>query len=115
MARPTKYKPEYCQKLIDFMGQPHSYEAFAGYIGVCKQTLYTWEKEHPEFLDAKKIARAKCQMAMENLGLNLIKGTFGKGASTGAWVFMMKNMTGWRDDPAQDELDSIDELEFLED
>jgi transposase len=114
-GRPTDYRPEYCQKLIDFCSLGRSYEAFAGFLGVSKQTLYTWEKKHPEFLDAKRIARAKAQLTLEGWGEDLMKGNFGKGASASVWIFMMKNMTGWRDSPAQDDDDAIDGLEFLTD
>lgn len=111
-GRPTDYKPEYCEMLIKYMSQGRSYEAFAGFIGVSKQTLYDWEKVHKEFLDSKKIGRAAAQNTLESWGESLVKGHFGKGANTSAWIFMMKNMTGWRDQPAQDEDDAIDGITF---
>ena len=55
MAAPTKYRPEYCDDLIQHMAQGYSFEAFAGKLGVHKQTLYNWAAEHTEFFDAKKV------------------------------------------------------------
>lgn len=112
IGRPSKYEPIYCQEMIEYMGKGFSYEAFAGHIGVSKQTLYTWEKEHSEFLDAKKVARAACQGKLEQLAHDLVTGRSKGNASM--LIFMMKNMTSWRDDPVMDDEDGIDDIEFTE-
>lgn len=112
-GRPSDYDKKYCNMLIKYMAQGYSYEAFAGLIDVCKQTLYNWEKEHPEFLDAKRRARSKCQAKLEQLGHDLVTGKSKGNASV--WIFMMKNMTGWRDDPVLDEDDAIEDLNFIDD
>jgi transposase-like protein len=101
-GRPSKYKPEYCEQLIEHMEQGLSFEAFAGSIGVCKQTLYTWTEEHEEFLDAKKRATEKSRLFWEKMGIdNIINVSEFKGDSTSlnsaVWVFNMKNRFGWRD------------------
>lgn len=110
MARPTKYDPKYCEEMINYMKAGKSYEAFAGHIGVAKQTLYTWEKEHPEFLDAKRIARGKCQEKLEEMAHKLVTGQYKGNASM--LIFMFKNMTGWRDDPVIDDQDAVEGIEF---
>ena len=52
-GRPTDYKPEYCQIVIEYMGeQGKSLVQLARKLEVCKATIYNWSKEHPEFLDA---------------------------------------------------------------
>jgi transposase len=56
VGKPTDYKPEYCQELIDYMAQGYGYLAFAGKIGVSIQTMYDWEKAHDEYLEAKERA-----------------------------------------------------------
>lgn len=66
-GRPTKYKKEYCEMLVEFMGRPMPYEAFAGLIGVSFDVLYDWEKKHPEFLQAKKEGRAKMLYALTDM------------------------------------------------
>lgn len=105
-GRPTDYKPEYAQMLIEHMTSIHSFESFGGVVGVCKQTLYNWTKEHPEFLYAKKIGRLASQRNLENLGKGLMSGKI-KG-NVAAWIFFMKNCSDWRDDPNA-ELDDEDE------
>ena len=112
-GRPTDYRPEYCQQLINYCAMGRSYEAFAGFIGVAKQTLYTWEKKHPEFLDAKRIARSAAQATLEGWAEKLVKGDYKGNASV--LIFMMKNMTGWRDDPSLADDDAVTGLDFSDD
>lgn len=93
-GRPPKYKKAYCSQLIDFMEKGYSLEAFAGKISVGRQTLYDWLKAYPEFAEAYKIAKAKCQITWEEIGLN---GAKGGDFSAPAWIFNMKNRFMWRD------------------
>jgi DNA-binding transcriptional regulator YiaG len=112
-GRPTKYRPEYCEMLIDFVGkQGFSYEAFAGYIGVHKDTLYEWEKavypdnypeealrgtkKYQEFSDSKKIAFDLNRHYWENAGKTLMF-MGAKDVSPSVWIFNMKNRFKWRD------------------
>jgi hypothetical protein len=55
-GRPSQYRPEYCQAVIDFTSQGFSLTAFAGSIRVAKDTVYEWIKVHAQFSDA--VARA---------------------------------------------------------
>lgn len=96
-GRPTEYKPEYCQKLIDYMALGYSYEAFAGKLGVSKQTLYNWEKANQDFMDAKSIAVEKCRVYWESLAIDNPFTTKLGGLNTGVWVFNMKNRFKWTD------------------
>lgn len=57
-GRPSEYRPEYCQAVIDCMAQGFSLTAFAGSIRVAKDTVYEWIKTHPQFSDAVSRARA---------------------------------------------------------
>jgi transcriptional regulator with XRE-family HTH domain len=58
MSAPSKFKSEYCQRIVSFMAKGFSLTAFAGEIGVSRETIYGWEKQHAEFGDAVKRARA---------------------------------------------------------
>ena len=97
VGRPSVYKPEYCQMLIDHMASGLSFESFAGLIGVCRATVYNFEK-HPEFLDAKKIAFERNRLFWEKVG---VEGMFMGGKdnpfNATVWVFNMKNRFNWSD------------------
>lgn len=54
LGRPTKYKPEYCQRLVDHMAQGFSSDSFAGVVDVCIETIRQWKHKNPEFLAAYK-------------------------------------------------------------
>ncbi len=95
-GRPTKYKPEYCQKLIDHMAQGLSFESFAGLIDVCLDTLYEWEKKYPEFSETKKRGRRKQAIFWEGAGRDAALGKIENFNAT-AFVWMTKNMLGWRE------------------
>jgi hypothetical protein len=67
-GRPTDYKPEYCQMLIEHMEEGYSFESFGGIIGVAEKTLYNWEKQHPDFLHSKEIGVQKSMIWWERVG-----------------------------------------------
>ena len=92
---PTKYRPEYCDQLVEFMAKGYTATAFAGHIGVHRDTLNEWSRVHPAFSDAQKRGKAVCEKFLIDLGLSLINGD-SKG-SPAPWVFMMKNICGWQD------------------
>ena len=97
MSRPTKYKPEYCQGIIDFMSEGKSLVAFAAQIEVNPDTVYEWEKVHDEFSEAIKVARAKCQAWWEREGQRGLFMGKGESFSASAWIFNMKARFGYRD------------------
>lgn len=107
-GQPTKYRPEYCQMLIEHMQKVHSFESFAAVINTDRSTLYNWCKDHREFFDARKKGREQAQIGLENIGKGLMTGKV-KG-NVAAWIFFMKNLTGWRDDlpPEEEEIEGID-------
>jgi hypothetical protein len=97
IGRPTIFKEEYCQMLIEHMRQGYSFESFGAYpVCVTKDTLYSWLKQHPQFAYAKKLGTIECRKLWEKLGL---AGASGKlpGFNTAAWIFNMKNRFMWRD------------------
>jgi hypothetical protein len=62
---PSKYRPEYCAALIEFMATGASLTSFAATIGVNPNTVRAWAAAHPEFAEAKDLAFAKCQQWWE--------------------------------------------------
>lgn len=94
-GRPTKYKPEYCDQLIEHMAKGYSFETFGAAVGVARSSVYEWLKNQ-EFSDAKKEGLMQCQLFWERMGIGGATGRI-KGFNVGCWVFNMKNRFGWRD------------------
>lgn len=117
MGRPTLYKPEYCQKLLDYfdieprqevtrqvvakdgsvatvtMEVPNELPTLAGFcclIGTHRETLLNWSKAHPDFFDALKRAKEHQERIM------LANGMTGFYDKTFA-IFVSKNVLGYRD------------------
>ena len=111
IGRPTKYKREYCQQLIDYSKTGMSFESFALEIDIVPDTLHEWAKVHKEFSDAKKKAKALQERALMTIGLKGLKGDI-KGFRDATWIFWMKARFGWKDhSDGSDNKD--DELEFV--
>jgi len=106
VGRPTLYKPEYCQMLIDHLSQGRAYLAFAGKLSVTADTLYEWERVHPEFSEAKKIGTQKGFYFWDNLGIDMATGLVdNKGFP--AWMVNMRNKFGWRSQDAAMDFDRL--------
>lgn len=66
MARKSLYKPEYCQQIVEFAKQGKNFTAFADWIGVVEARLCDWGKQHPEFEEARAIAKQCLKIYYEN-------------------------------------------------
>lgn len=119
LGRPSKYKPEYCEQLVEHMNSGLSFESFAAVIGVNRDTLYEWTKVHSEFSDAQKEGLDKSLLFWEKLGIDNIINTsesesFGEGQgssksrslNSSVYIFNMKNRFKWKD-KQPDENDQI--------
>ncbi len=120
-GRPTKYKPEYCQKIIDFFSTPPNtikeiehfkngevswkdqkiianklptFHEFARSIGVWPNTIKAWCREHNEFLTAFNYAKTLQKYFLIENGLN---GCY----NSTAFVFTAKNITDMKDHTEQ--------------
>ena len=117
-GRPSKYKPEYCEQIIEFFSGPKSerivksvitgkndyekteYETvplelptlrkFARSIGVNKDTVIEWTKQHPEFSDAYNEIK---ELQKEFLVDNGLAGLY----PPASFIFTAKNITDMRD------------------
>lgn len=115
-GRPSKYKPEFCEQLIQHMSEGLSFESFAAIAKVNLDTLYEWAKVHEEFSEAKKEAFANCQLYWESQGIAGLYSTTdydedgkpikSKSLNSSVWIFNMKNRFKWRD-KQPDENDEI--------
>ena len=68
-GRPTKYKTEYCELLINHMAAGYSFLSFAGLIRVNQDSLYEWERVYPEFSESKKRGFELSRLFWEGLGI----------------------------------------------
>jgi len=108
-GRPTKYRPEFCEKLIDHMAKGLSFETFGTVIGVDRATIYKWAKpenkhKYQGFYDAKRIAFEECRAWWEKVGNGLATGSKSvKHGNSAVWIYNMKCRFAkeWRDNPAE--------------
>lgn len=116
-GRPTDYKKEYCDKMLEFFDTEitktikiittgkneyrkeeekeiantlPTFERFAINIGVNKDTLYEWEKVHDEFSDSM----GKCREIQQDFLIqNGLKGLYQSNFA----IFVAKNYTEMKD------------------
>jgi len=96
-GRPTVYKEEYPQMLLEHMKQGLSFRSFAAVAGVDFDTVYRWASEHKEFYDAKRAGEAYALMFDEKVLNGISMGAYGKSASAASHIFKMKNCHKWTD------------------
>lgn len=113
-GRPTKYKPEYCKKIVEWFQSkgretfskpmivdkevvdhplgllPAFFEGFAVSIGVHKSTLLEWCDKHEEFSEAYKQCK---DMQLEQMQQGMIAGSYVASAT----IFTLKNTHRWAD------------------
>ena len=96
VGRPTDYEPKFCRKVDVYIGENQdiwtefhktrgiksdsydrvvevklpSRDGFAKYLGVVRQTLDNWSKEHEEFLDALERIDTEQKLRLQNEGLS---------------------------------------------
>lgn len=94
--------------LIEHMSKGYSYETFGASVDVSRSVVYDWEKVHPAFLDAKRVAFDKCQLWWEQQGqTGLFEEKEGPKLNASIWIFNMKNRFQWKD--RQESTQTIDQ------
>lgn len=121
-GRPTKYRPEYCQQLLDYFtldpykqlvdednnptGLPPKFptiERFSESIGVVKNTVYDWAKKHTDFSDALKRARDKQKAFLTEAAMaGIYDRTF--------ILFASKNLINWSDHGCTDSIPDLSKI-----
>lgn len=102
VGRPSKYKPEYCEQLIEHMSNGYSFESFAADLSVSKDTLYEWSKVYPEFSDAHAVGRMKLLKHLETFTIMAVGDTETYKINTGLHIFRLKNQIGWKEKSEQE-------------
>lgn len=73
LGRPTDYREEYCDKVVEWGRLGKSKSWMASQLDICHQTLLRWEAAHPAFSEAMARAEAHAQAHWEDLGHDNIK------------------------------------------
>lgn len=80
--RPTLYKPEYCDEVVELGKAGKSFAQMASAFDVSRQTIDNWATAHPEFLEALNRATAHCQAWWEDTGMS---GMMSPGFNAAVW------------------------------
>lgn len=93
-GRPSKYSPAYCAEVVAAGEEGFSLTAFAGMIGVSRDTVNEWTRVHAEFSAAVKVHGAKRVAYLERTMLSAEQGP-----QVTARIFALKNADpeNWRD------------------
>lgn len=95
MARPTKYKTAYCDRLLKHMADGGSVAQFCAEIGISRSTFYEWTDTQPVFSDTFTRAKVKCEAYWES---KLQEAMFTRDANAPLVKFYMVNrFEGWND------------------
>ena len=82
VGRPTDYRPEFCEQVIELGRQGKSHAQIAATLGCARKTLYEWQSLYPEFSNAIMYARDLAQAWFEDIGqVNMVAPTQGFSAS----------------------------------
>lgn len=93
-GRPSKYKEEFVQIAIDYLGQGKSVTQLATHLRVHKDTVYQWAKDHKTFSDALKIGKQDSQAVWEE---KLESMMFSKEVNAPLVKLYFANRFGWHD------------------
>lgn len=91
-GRPTDYKPELCKKVKDMMRQGMCIEEVCYELDIAKGTLYNWQKEHKEFLDAVEHGKDLCYAWHVKQGREHLEN---RQYNDRMYNLRMQNMFGW--------------------
>lgn len=94
-GRPTKYRPEFCDAVLEVMGRGLSIEAVCGKLRVARSTFDEWRQRHEELAEAVAIGVAMRTAMLEE---ELLDKTI-PGPQVTARIFALKNAAPheWKD------------------
>lgn len=93
---PTKYDPiKHPELVIDYLAQGYSIRSLIAKLDISHQTFQAW-RSHIEFKEAIDIGKAKSEEFYIKMGQDMAQGKI-KGGSATAWIFLCKNLIGWKD------------------
>jgi len=91
--------PEFCDRVIALMAEGRSLDGCAALIGVHPDSLYEWQKVHPEFSEAVRAGRAAATTWWEGRLLDVAQGGQGN-AQAITWALRNRSRAagGWHHD-----------------
>jgi transposase len=94
MGRPTKYKPEMCETVLELMKEGASQQEVLAVLDISNDTFYRWKKENEEFSETIKRGIQLSQAWWERKGrISLDDRQF----NSTLWYMNMKNRFKWAD------------------
>ena len=96
LGRPSKYRPEMCEKVVDLMAKGYSKIMVAAELDIDQDTLHRWckDEDKKDFYDAIKKGVSLSQAWWERQGLEALRD---KDFSYTGWYMNMKNRFKWSD------------------
>lgn len=67
-GRPSEYRPEYCERVVELAKQGDGWAAYASEFEVDRATLYKWADQYPDFRTALNRAKVEEQIWWEKAG-----------------------------------------------
>ena len=95
-GRPTRYRVEFCEPIIDLMREGRSLDGCAALLGAHPDSLYEWQRRYPEFSDAVRRGRAAAIVFWEDRLLDVANGGVGN-AQLIQWALRNRSRaaSGW--------------------
>ena len=96
IGRPSSYRWEFCDRIIQLMAEGRSLDGCAALLGVHPDSLNEWQKVHPEFSVAVRAGRAAATAFWETRLLDVAQGGAGN-AQAIQWALRNRSRaaSGW--------------------
>lgn len=91
-GRPTKYRPEMCEKVRVLMKAGMSHAQVCLELKIGSSTMKDWVKSRPEFASAVKDGDTLSEAEWTRIGHEMALA-----GNVTSWIFNMKNRFGWHD------------------
>lgn len=94
IGRPTDFRPEYGEEILQLMASGLSLAASAAELGFHRQRVYEWVDRYPDFADTIRLAQVKRQLFLERRLLSAEAGPI-----VTSTIFALKNAAAadWRE------------------
>ena len=95
-GRPTKFRLDLCESVVKLMAEGRSLDGCAALLGVHPDSLYEWQRVHPEFSEAVRAGRAAATTFWEGRLIDICKGGSGN-AQAVQWALRNRSRAaaGW--------------------